>query len=173
MLDPGHGAQDPGATGKNNKEKDLTLATAKKVKVKLEAAGAKVVMTRTGDTYPTLSERVKISQNNHADIFISIHFNSGSKSANGIETYYWTTYENESKLAQLVQKELIKSTGLSDRGAETGNFQVIRTNDSPAILVELGFISNPDEEKIIETSDFQNKAATGIANGLEAYFDLF
>ena len=174
VLDPGHGAHDPGALGENNTEKDLTLATAKKLKAKLETAGAKVIMTRTEDTYLTLSERVQISKKNNADVFISIHFNSSaSESANGMETYYWTTYKNESKLAELVQKELIKSTGLSDRKSATGNFHVIRENNNSAILVELGFISNPDEEKIIATSDFQNKAATGIVNGLEAYFDLF
>lgn len=171
VLDPGHGGIDPGAHGERNNEKDLTLATAKKVKEKLETAGAKVVMTRTGDTYPTLSERVKISQNNNADVFISIHYNAGSSSASGIETYFWKTNTDESKLASLVQNGIIKSTGMKNRGTAEGNFQVIRDNTDSAILVELGFISNPDEENIVETSDFQNKVATGIVNGLEAYFD--
>ena len=93
-------------------------------------------------------------------------------SANGIETYYWTSYKNEKKLATYVQKEVIESTGLNSRGVKTGNFQVIRTKILlQAILVELGFISNPKEEKIIETSEFQDDAATGIVNGLEAYFE--
>lgn len=171
VLDPGHGGKDPGSHGDRNNEKDLTLATAKKVKAKLEAVGAKVVMTRTGDTYLTLSERVKISENNNADVFISIHYNAGSSSASGIETYFWKTNKDESKLASLVQNEIIKSTGMKNRGTAAGDFHVIRENTDSAILVELGFISNPDEENIIETSDFQNKAATGIVNGLEAYFD--
>ena len=171
VLDPGHGGKDPGSHGDRNNEKDLTLAIAKKVKAKLEAVGAKVVMTRTGDTYLSLSKRVKISENNHADVFISIHNNAGSSSASGIETYFWKTNKDESKLASLVQKEIIKSTGMKNRGTAAGNFHVIRENTDSAILVELGFISNPDEENIIETSDFQNEAATGIVNGLEAYFD--
>lgn len=171
VLDPGHGGKDPGAIGDTQKEKDLTLATAKRVKVKLEAAGAKVVMTRTGDTYPTLSDRVAFSKKNNADVFISIHINSGSSSATGIETYYWTTYKNEKNLASYVQSELIKSTGSDSRGIKTGNFQVIRENPDSAILVELGFISNPDEEALMATSDFQNDAATGFVNGLEAYFE--
>ena len=171
VLDPGHGGTDPGALGDDNKEKDLTLSTAKKLKAKLEAAGAKVLMTRTGDTYPSLSERVAFSKKNKADVFISIHYNAGSSSANGIDTFYWTTHENEKELATHVQKEVIESTGLRSRGVKTGNFHVIRENNTQAILIELGFISNPDEEKIIETSSFQNKAATGIVNGLEAYFE--
>ncbi|USK59497.1 SH3 domain-containing protein [Peribacillus asahii] len=174
VLDPGHGAQDPGAIGSEHREKDLTLSTAKKVQAKLEAAGAKVVMTRTGDTYPTLSERVQISKKNNADVFISIHYNaSADKTANGIDTFYWTTYMNEKELAEIVQEELIKSTGLKNRGSKTGNFQVVRTNDGASLLVELGFISNPDEEAIISTTEFQNDAATGITNGLKKYFDLF
>lgn len=172
VLDPGHGGKDPGALGDDNKEKDLTLSTAKKLKAKLEAAGAKVYMTRTGDTYPSLDQRVEYSKKMKADLFISIHFNSGSSSANGIETYYWTSSKNEKKLATYVQEEVVDSTGLNSRGVKTANFRVIgTTNPTQAILVELGFISNPHEEQIIEKSSFQNDAATGIVNGLEAYYE--
>ena len=172
VLDPGHGGTDPGALGKENKEKDLTLSTAKKLKAKLEAAGATVYMTRTGDTYPSLDARVAYSKKMKADIFISIHINSGSKTANGIETYYWSSSKNEKKLATYVQNEVIDSTGLDSRGVKTANYRVIgTTTTTQSILVELGFISNPDEEQIIETSSFQNDAATGIVNGLEAYFE--
>lgn len=171
VLDPGHGGKDPGALGKDNREKDLALSTAKKLAAKLEDLGATVLMTRTGDTYPTLSERVQFSKDHKADVFISIHYNAGSSTANGIETFYWTSHENEKELSTYVQEEVIESTGLKSRGVKTGSFQVIRTNDTQAILVELGFISNPDEEKIIETNTFQTKAATGIVNGLKAYFE--
>ena len=76
-------------------------------------------MTRTGDTYPSLYERVAFSKKNKADVFISIHYNGGSSSANGIETYYWTTYEDEKELATHVQREVIESTGLRNRGVKT------------------------------------------------------
>ncbi|MFJ7639455.1 SH3 domain-containing protein [Peribacillus sp. NPDC097225] len=173
VLDPGHGGSDPGASGKNNREKDLTLSTAKKLKAKLEEAGAKVVMTRTGDTYPSLSKRVEISQANKPDVFISIHYNAGPSSANGIETFYLASNVNEKELAQTVQAEIIKETKLRDRGAKTGNFQVIRDNKQAAILLELGFISNLEEEKLIATSAYQDTAVTGIFNGLKKYFNLF
>ena len=172
VLDPGHGGKDPGATGATTKEKDLTLSIAKKLKTKLEAAGATVYMTRTGDTYPTLDERVQYSKDKKADVFISIHINAGSSTASGIETYYWTSGKNEKELATQVQKEVVASTGLTSRGVKTSNFRVIGTTTTTySILVELGFITNPKEEKIISTSKFQDDAATGIVNGLEAYFE--
>ncbi|MGE7603989.1 SH3 domain-containing protein [Peribacillus sp. NPDC097675] len=173
VLDPGHGGTDPGASGKYNREKDLTLSTANKLKAKLEAAGAKVVMTRTGDTYPSLSKRVEISQANKPDVFISIHYNAGPSTANGIETFYLASNVNEKELAQTVQAEIIKETKLRDRGTKTGNFQVIRDNKQAAILLELGFISNLEEEKLIATSAYQDTAVTGIFNGLKKYFNLF
>lgn len=173
VLDPGHGGTDPGASGKYNREKDLTLSTAIKLRTKLEAAGAKVVMTRTGDTYPSLSKRVEISQANKPDVFISIHYNAGPSSANGIETFYLASNVNEKELAQTVHAEIIKETKLKDRGTKTGNFQVIRDNKQAAILLELGFISNIEEEKLIATSAYQDTAVTGIFNGLKKYFNLF
>ena len=100
--------------------------------------------------------------NNNADIFISIHFNSNtSKEAHGIDTYYYGTHVNERELAICIQEEVIKATGLKGRGVYEGDFQVIRTNANAAVLVELGFISNPNEEKVIASKDFQQKAAIG------------
>lgn len=172
VVDAGHGGSDPGASGVNNQEKTLTLNVAKELKRLLEGAGAKVIMTRDGDTYPTLTERVNESHTNNADIFISIHFNSNpNKQANGIDTYYYGTNVNERELASSIQEEVTKTTGLKSRGVYEGNFQVIRTNKNAAVLVELGFISNPEEEKIIASKDFQIKAATGIVKGLEKYFN--
>ena len=81
-------------------------------------------------------------------------------------------WKNEKELATQVQKELVESTGLKSRGVKTSNFRVIgTTTTTQSILVELGFITNPTEEKIMATSEFQNNAATGIVNGLEAYFE--
>ncbi|MEK3798534.1 N-acetylmuramoyl-L-alanine amidase [Peribacillus sp. FSL H8-0477] len=173
VLDPGHGGSDPGAAGKNNFEKTLTLKTAKKLQSKLENAGATVIMTRTGDTKPSLTDRVEISEKHKADVFISIHYNaSTNKDANGVDTFYYKTHVNEYQLAKCIQEEVIKATGMKSRGVKEGNFQVIRTNKQASILVELGFISNPTEEKIIATDAYQTKAATGIFNGLEKYFNL-
>ena len=172
MIDAGHGGTDPGAVGDKYNEKNLTLSTAKELERLLKAAGTKVIMTREGDTYPTLTERVNISHQKNADVFISLHFNSNAnKQANGIDTFYYDTNVNEQELANVIQEEIIKATGLKNRGINEGNFQVIRTNTNAAILIELGFISNPEEEKIIASKDFQINAATGIMKGLERYFN--
>lgn len=172
VIDAGHGGKDPGASGATYQEKTLTLNLAKELKRSLQAAGTKVIMTRDGDTYPSLSQRVNVSHANNADAFISIHLNSSSSgTAHGIETYYYSTNVNERLLASYIQEEVIKATGLSSRGIAEGNFQVIRTNKKAAILVELGFISNVNEEQIIASKDYQVQAATGIVKGLERYFN--
>ena len=169
VIDAGHGGKDPGAY---YIEKNLTLQTAKQLQTLLKKAGAKVVMTRSTDTYLTLSQRVTISHNNKADAFVSLHYNaSSSSSAKGIETFYWATNVNEKTLAQYVQGEVVKQTGLSNRGVKTGNFHVIRENKKPAILVELGFLSNTTERNKVSTETYQYKSAIGIYKGLEKYFD--
>lgn len=170
VVDAGHGGVDNGAKGV---EKLLNLKTAIQLESLLKAAGAKVVMSRTTDVYLSLSERVEVSHQYNADAFVSIHYNSNpSPSPHGIETYYWATNVNELVMARYVQQEVIMQTGLYDRGVKTGDFHVIRENGNAAILVELGFLSNPAELEIVSTSAYQKKAATGIYKGLEKYFNL-
>jgi N-acetylmuramoyl-L-alanine amidase len=173
VLDPGHGGTDVGAIGKVQNERNLTLQTATEVKVLLEKAGAKVIMTRTSNTSRKLelSERVAISHQYNAQTFVSIHYNSGSTEATGIETYFYPTYSDEAKLASAIQQELIKQTQMQDRKVKnTSAFYVIKNNRMPSILAELGFISNPVEEKRIITKEYQQQAARGIFNGLNKYF---
>lgn len=170
VLDPGHGGHDPGAMGI---EKDLNLNTANYLRSYLNAAGAEVIMTRSTDVYLTLAERVEISHQYSADAFISIHYNSNpDPSPNGIETYYLPSNENERELAQLIQDGVVAETGLRDRGVKNnGNFHVIRENQNVAVLVELGFLSNPEEYDVVTKAAYQKKAAKGIYNGLNQYFN--
>ncbi|MEK5066203.1 N-acetylmuramoyl-L-alanine amidase [Cytobacillus sp. FSL R5-0596] len=168
VIDPGHGDFDAGA---KQIEKTLNLQTAKQLETILKAAGANVVMTRSTDIFLTLSERVDISHYSNADAFISIHYNSNpNPSAHGIDTFYWATNADEQKLAEYIQQEVIEETGLYNRGVHTGDFHVIRENRNPAILIELGFLSNPAELAIVSSPTYQKKAATGIWKGLERYF---
>ncbi|RFU62707.1 SH3 domain-containing protein [Bacillus sp. V59.32b] len=173
VLDPGHGGTDVGAPGKVQNERNLTLQTANEVKALLVKAGAKVIMTRTSNTSRKLelSERVAISHKYNAQAFVSIHYNSGSSEATGIETYFYPTYSDEAKLAAAIQQELIKQTQMRDRKVKnTSAFYVIKNNRMPSILAELGFISNPVEEKRLITKEYQQQAARGIFNGLNKYF---
>ncbi len=172
VVDPGHGGKDDGATGVHFKtlEKDVNLKVATRLQKKLEAAGAKVIMTRTRDKYLTLQQRVDISINKHANLFISVHHNTNrDHKLNGTITYY---YDKEDKgLAQIVQKELIKSTKLRDLQPRYGNFFVLRENRTVAILAELAFISNYQDELTARSSQFQENAAEGLFQGVIKYYN--
>ncbi|WP_153125901.1 N-acetylmuramoyl-L-alanine amidase [Peribacillus tepidiphilus] len=169
VLDAGHGGRDPGALGKFNMEKDLTLMTTLKVASLLKNAGAKVILTRSDDTYLSLQARVNVSHSNNADAFISFHYNAGTNKSSGIITFYYKE-SKEKALADYIQKGIISNTGMKDLGTRFGNFHVIRENKKPAVLIELGFISNPDEEKRVAEQDYQNKAAKGIFEGIQQFF---
>lgn len=174
-IDPGHGGYDPGAVGPTGlKEKDVNLAVALHAGSFLQAAGVSVVYTRTSDrvTWPSdtnadLAARCKIANQAGADLFISIHCNSATnRSARGAETYCLQLGGQGEKLARAVHVELLRATGLVDRGVKTANFYVLRATKMPAALVELAFISNPDEEKLLKQSEFQARAGRAIAEGV-------
>lgn len=173
VVDAGHGGSDTGAIGNGLKEKDITLDVAKRLQSKLSAQGAKVVMTRTSDTYPTLTERVEMANSIGADVFVSIHINSStSPSASGTETYWNRTYAAaESKeLATYIQRELIDELGTKDRGVKEANFYVIKNSKMASVLTELAFISNSNDANLLKTSTFREKAAQAIFQGISAYW---
>ncbi|WP_349408664.1 N-acetylmuramoyl-L-alanine amidase [Pseudalkalibacillus sp. SCS-8] len=174
-LDPGHGHTDPGAIANGLVEKEVVLSVSKKLRAYLENAGAKVVMTRTDDSrYPSLSERVWIAENSNSDTFISVHANKhSSEDAHGTETYYNYYSPNGSdarKLAEYIQNRLYKAIDTSNRGVKHGNFQVIRDNYVPGVLVELGFISNPEDAKKLASDVYREKAAKAIYLGILDYY---
>jgi N-acetylmuramoyl-L-alanine amidase len=169
VVDPGHGGIDTGAIGRLYMEKRLNLSASLELGRLLQNAGAKVIYTRSSDIFISLTQRVAISNQSNADAFISVHYNSCSGVCSGIETFYYN-YAKDNAMARSIQSNLIKSTQLRDRGTRYGNYQVIRYNQRPAALVELGFLSNPTEESLVGTSAGQKKAVQGIYNGLVAFF---
>lgn len=171
-VDPGHGGKDPGATANGVQEKDIVLSVGSRLEDKLEAAGAEVVMTRSNDTFVELRERANIANRANADSFVSIHANAVySNSVVGQETFYYPGSEEGEELAEAIQSELIKAVGSNDRGTKDANFSVLRNTAMPASLVELGFVTNEKEAKLMKTSEFQNKAATAIYKGIEKYHE--
>ncbi|MRX72360.1 SH3 domain-containing protein [Bacillus lacus] len=170
VIDPGHGGTDPGAVGRITKEKNLCLTTSLFLAEMLRNEGAKVIMTREKDVYPSLSERVAISNKSNGDAFISVHYNAHTSTSTGTMTFYYTDVKDK-KLAAALQSGIAANTPLPDKGVRYGNYQVIRNNKIPSALVELGFISNPNEEKILATEDYQRKAAKGMLEGLRKYFE--
>jgi N-acetylmuramoyl-L-alanine amidase len=177
VIDSGHGGKDGGASGTLNGttiyEKDLTLSIAKKVESIVSAAGYRVVMTRSGDTYPELTERSDIANSLNAAMFVSIHINSAdSSSASGTEVYYAVgnnsdTYGAKSEqLAENILDSMLAKMGTRDRGVKTANHVVTRTSKMPAVLVEVGFISNASDLAQMCDDSFQQLVAEGIAEGM-------
>mgnify|MGYP004530144905 FL=1 len=177
VIDAGHGGTDPGASGstggKTYQEKAINLSVARKVRDILVENGVNVIMTREGDTYPTLTERSDIANLHGAVIFTSIHSNSAnSSSATGFEVYYSNqnnsnaTGLSSSELASSVSRSIAQNINLRNRGVKTADHVVTRTCTMPAILVEIGFVSTPDELSLMITDDFQNSFAKGVADGI-------
>ncbi|MDN3018657.1 SH3 domain-containing protein [Paenibacillus sp. BSR1-1] len=170
VLDPGHGGGDNGTTGASGTlEKNLTLRTARLLYDKLSAAGANVYMTRNDDSYLTLPSRVSLASSNRADAFISLHYDSNlDRSVRGMTGYYYHSYQKS--LADTIFASTIAQTKLSNRGVRFGDFHVIRENSQKATLIELGYLSNPEEEMTLNSGAFQENAASGLYDGLARFF---
>ena len=171
VIDPGHGGNDRGTTGsRGTDEKDITLLTSELLAAKLKAAGANVVMTREADTYVPLRKRVAVSHQADADAFISIHYDANPDSrVTGFTTYY--THSQQKELAATINDGLASSISLRNRGSQPGDFLVLRENRQNAILIELGFLSNAAEERIMTNDMFREQASHGIYQGLLDYFN--
>lgn len=180
VVDPGHGGPDTGAIGATGTyEKSNNLAIGLNLAGVLRSAGARVILTRSTDVTPAvgkyselsdLQARTKIANDLKADLFISLHNDSFSNpAAAGSSTYYSSDSPVAARskvFADSIQSELAKATSLTNRGVKDAAFYVIKNTKMPAVLVEVGFISNPVEEKLLGSPDFQSKAALGVYQGI-------
>lgn len=219
LIDPGHGGKDPGAIGKATvggktvtiREKDIVLDVAKDVYARLSAKypDKKILLTRSGDTYPSLEDRVEMANSvklepHEAIIYVSVHANSAfNASSNGFEVWYLTpdyrrtvidASEESSEilpiLNSMMEEEfttesilIAKSIGdgldlqigkqSHNRGIKAEEWFVVRNARMPSVLVELGFVSNPAEAKLLANSDYLQKCAAGIYNGLAGFIQQF
>lgn len=190
VIDPGHGGHDAGAVSSYAKEKDLNLAVARKLRRMLENQGYRVVMTRDGDYFLTLQQRVAIANSVPDSVFVSIHHNAGRRAASGIETFTLAPQGTTSPfarsrryaelagnnqdseniaLATAVHSRAIRSSGAIDRGIQRARFSVLCTINRPAILFEGGFVSNPEECRKMATGAYQDMLAHSICQGIIAY----
>src|SRR5438876_1192592 len=196
VLDPGHGGQDSGAMCGGVMEKDLTLDVARRVDRLLESEGIATLMTRLGDSYASLADRVAFGNRVKDSIFVSIHFNEDNKPvASGVETYYpahqitsgstlasrlpffsrppSNSPKPESQsLAGFIQQALVARTRSLDRGTQAKQFFVIANVTSPAVLIEGGFITNKDELLKLASEDYRDQLAAAIADGILWYRDV-
>lgn len=170
FIDAGHGGKDPGATGNNLKEKDITLSVAKLIELELKQQGVEVLLSRSNDSYLTLDERTNKANKWGADALISIHCNDAeNKTAQGIETFcYKFKYR---KLADCVHNELLTSKVYTkDRGVKEANLHMVRESKMSACLTELAFIGNTQDAELLKTK--QNVFAKAIAKGICKYLGI-
>jgi N-acetylmuramoyl-L-alanine amidase len=166
-IDAGHGGTDPGAIGPGGvREKDVTLAIAEALRLRLLRQHMGVVMVREGDVFVPLDDRARIAQRGGATLFVSIHANASvDPDANGTQTFYATP--QSAPLAQAVVDEVSRATGLASRGATPARFKVLVDSDRiPAILVETAFITNPREERLLQDPAMQQRFAEGMTRGI-------
>ena len=181
VVDAGHGGYDPGAIGITGlQEKSYNIETALLLQDKLTALGATVILTRDDDSFISLNTRATVANQAYADIFVSIHANSSENpSVYGTSTYYYAPSSDQSLYAQLsqrkelaaqVQDKLAEALGTRDIGILQANFAVLRETQMPSILVETAFLSNSEDEALLKDSEFRDKAAQAIADGIAGYF---
>lgn len=166
VLDPGHGGNDPGAAyGKN--EKWYNLDIAKRVEAILTAKGVSVKMTRTTDVFVGLDERAQMANDWNADLFVSIHNNAFfDKNTNGTMTFYYTGSYKGKEYATIIQNDLLKYLGSKDLGVKSNTFVVIKKTKMPAVLVEIGCLTNEGERAKLDTEEYRQKAAESLAESI-------
>lgn len=188
LIDPGHGGIDAGATDNGLVEKDLNLAIAQKLKAYVEQSGGIAVMTRDTDTgtyapdrangvsqkQSDLAERKKMAETYQADVFVSIHMNKFPQTQyKGAQVFYAKTPENSESLAESIQQSLkdVLQDG-NERQAKPNERGVFILKDAkvPSVIVECGFLSNPEEAALLKEDGYQQKVAWAIYLGIVKFF---
>ena len=187
VIDPGHGGRDGGAVSRSGLvEKEITLAISLYLRDLLEASGALVIMTRESDQELASEEarllgrrkkedllnRVKIINREYADLFVSIHLNSvPSPKWRGAQTFYNPKWPESERLAQFIQEELIRNLENTHRlPKKNQDIFILRTSHIPGVLIEVGFLSHPEEAALLGQEEYQKKVAFAIYTGILRYY---
>ena len=168
VIDPGHGGHDKGGQWGLVYEKHLALDIATRLENEVKKRGFRTVMTRRSDYFISLPERVRIASRYSDAIFVSVHTNyTWKQDASGLETYF---YSGQSQpLASYVHSGIMSKVRAINRGVKTARFYVIRNTTCPSILVEGGFVSNPNERSRMKSGWFRQALAEGIADGIARF----
>ena len=172
-LDPGHGGADPGAVRDGVLEKDVNLDVARTAGELLVKRGYRVVATREADVAVALAERVRIVARAGADVLVSVHCNAvEDESPQGIETWHQQEDAGGKALAEAVQARAVAITNAKDRKvkATAGGIYVLRWAGRPAVLVEMGFLSNATERRVLSSAPYRQSLASAIVEGIEEYY---
>ncbi|MGN0402673.1 MAG: N-acetylmuramoyl-L-alanine amidase [Acetatifactor sp.] len=169
VIDPGHGGYDVGSNVGTCLEKEINLAIAMKTRDRLMEMGYVVILTREDDSHLYLSDRTDIANDIKADVCVSIHQNYFEQTdIKGVETWYGS--DDSQELAALIQEKVVAYTQTRSRSVQEGDLHMVRETFMPSCLIETGFISNPEERENLLDAEYQNKVATGIAEGIDIYF---
>ncbi|WP_368644795.1 N-acetylmuramoyl-L-alanine amidase [Alkalibacterium putridalgicola] len=171
VIDPGHGGHDPGAVASSGfSEKEVTLNTGLLLADRLKKAGVNVILTRSTDEYISLNDRVYYAHQANADAFISLHYDSveEANTVSGTTTYYYS--DNEQPLAEVINQRLAQDIRLDNNGVRHGNYQVLRQNAQPSVLLELGYLNNDYDISVVNTHAYQSAVADAVYSALDQYF---
>ena len=172
LIDPGHGGYDTGASYGGYEEKDITLLISEKLKKLLEEHGITAYLTRDDDSFLSLAERVEITNSVKPNVFISIHANAieTSRGIRGLETYHWTPQSQ--KLAYYVHKSILTNVQIPDHYIRKARFYVIKHTQSPAVLAELGFLSNREDRKMLTDPATQDRYTKALSQAILKFLDI-
>ena len=182
-IDPGHGGLDPGALYGGIKEKDINLDISKKLEERLTQMGAIVFMTRNGDydlsairtsnrKRSDLSRRVNMINKSKCDLFLSIHLNAEDTNTwRGAQVFYDDINKSNKKLADILQRQLKKDLKTTRKVKKVDKLYLQKRIKVPGVLIEVGFLSNPNERYLLKTKTYQEKTVNSITKGLLLYFN--
>lgn len=171
-IDPGHGGRDPGAVGPVLQllEKDVNLDISLRVAKGLRERGIEVVITRESDTYVSLGDRVNVMNKSRVDVVLSIHINSShDPRPNYLAAFVFARGGRAEEAAESLMDSLSRAASWSNGGIRTGDYYILRKTSAPAVLLELGFISNPDHEQALSRDDTRKAISEAILEGLLQY----
>lgn len=184
VIDPGHGGPDPGAVGRaGTLEKDVVLAVGQELARYLNQAGIRTILTRTGDyrladetgslkerQVEDLNRRAQVAEDVGATLLVSIHANSfPSPRWSGAQTFYQQGEAESRRLAQAIQAQLVRRLPPNRRQARPADYRILRESEMPAVIVEVGFLSNPEEEAKLRDRAYQGRVAEAIFHGIMDY----
>ena len=180
-IDPGHGGKDSGAIYKNIYEKDINLIMSKKIEKYLVSKGAVVYLTRETDKDLStttvnrkrndLTNRAKLINKSNANMYISIHLNSITNSKwKGLQIFYNNKNEENEQIATNITKYLKENTANIRAPKRENNYYMYKQITIPGILIELGFLSNPNDRYRLTKEEYQEKLAKNIADSIEQYY---
>ena len=171
VVDAGHGGHDRGGMpGQRIAEKGYALDVARRLDDVLRRSGFRTVLTRRGDYFVTLNDRCAIANRESNAVFVSIHFNGApNPDASGIETYYYSGRESVA-LAVAIQNRVVSSTGAQSRWVRARGLHVLRCTHCPAVLCELGFLTNRYESSRIDSSGYRQRLAEAIASAIRSRY---